>query len=234
MRGSTCAHALGRLHLLVVSAALLAACGTYRKLTAPAVPHDPGLMPRVGQVPDAVLVAVLRRAGLVVLGTPVDRISEQGVFTPGMQMGNKQTWYSVRLVVDSVAKGNLGRAKTVDLGFTPLNIVSNQRFARLAKNEIVVQYPETQSPGGRWGGAPLLFAGERAVYIFRKCYYCVELGGVPTRGPYYKAHPWVAMTWASKLPPEEWPRVVRLLNQGAAGLNTPSRPVQPGFLPPPP
>jgi hypothetical protein len=213
VRGSSRAHALAPATLLVLAAALLAACGTYRSLRAPAVPHDPGLMPRVGQVPDSALLKHLRQSGLVVLGTPVDRISEEGVFTPWMQMGNKQTWYSVRLVVDSVAKGNLRRAKTVDLGFAPLNIVSNQRFARLAENEIVVQYPETQSLRGSWGDAPRLFTGERAVYLFRKCYYCVELGGVPTRGPYYKAHPWVAMTWASKLPPEDWPRVVRLLSR---------------------
>jgi hypothetical protein len=218
VRGSSRALALAPATLLVAFAALLAACGTYRSLRAPAVPHDAGLMPRAGQVPDSVLLKHLRQSGLVVLGTPVDRISEEGVFTPWLQLGNKQTWYSVRLVVDSVAKGNLRRAKTVDLGFTPLNIVSNQRFARLAENEIVVQYPETQSLRGFWGDAPRLFTGERAVYLFRKCYYCVELGGVPTRGPYYKAHPWVAMTWASKLPPEDWPRVVRLLNRsrGAA------------------
>ena len=192
--------------------AALSGCGAYHKLTAPAVPHDVGVMPRPGQIPDSVLAAQLRKSGLVVLGTPVDRISEEGIFTPSMQLGNKQTWYSVRLEVESVAKGNLRGAKTVDLGFVPLTIVSNQRFSRLAEHEIVVQYPETQSPYGAWGTAPRLFTGERAIYLFRKCYNCVELGGVPTRGPYYKASPWVAMTWESKLPPEEWPRIVRLLN----------------------
>jgi hypothetical protein len=213
VRGSFRAPAFAFATLLVVFAALPAACGTYRSLRAPAVPHDTGFLPRAGQVPDSVLAKLLRQSGLVVLGTPVDRVSEEGVFTSWLQLGNKQTWYSVRLAVDSVAKGNLRRAKTVDLGFAPLNLVSNQRFARLAENEIVVQYPETQSFNGAWGGTPRLFTGERAVYLFRKCYYCVELGGVPTRGPYYKAHPWVAMNYASKLPPEEWPRVVRLLNQ---------------------
>ena len=196
--------------------ALLAAlpgCGAYRTLIAPAVPHDTGDMPRAGFVPDSVLVPELRKSGLVVLGTPVDRVSEEGIFTPRIQMGNKRTWYSVRLSVEAVAKGNLRAAKTVDLGFVPLNLVSNHRFTRLAEHEIVVQYPETQSPRGAWGDAPRLFTGERAVYLFRKCYNCVELGGVPTRGPYYKASPWVAMGWASKLPPEEWPRVVRLLNR---------------------
>jgi hypothetical protein len=177
-------------------------------------------MPRAGQIPDSVIANLLRRSGLVVLGTPVDRVSEEGIFTSWLQMGNKQTWYSVRIAVDSVAKGNLGRAKTVDLGFTPLNVVSNQRFARLAEHEIVVQYPETQHAGGTWGDTPRLIEGERAVYLFRKCYYCVELGGVPTRGPYYKAHPWVAMTWASKLPPGDWPRVVRLLSQSRAAQAT--------------
>jgi len=33
------------------------------------------------------------------------------------------------------------------------------------------------------------------------------------RGPYYLAHPWVAMTWGSKLPPAEWTRVVRLTDE---------------------
>jgi hypothetical protein len=191
---------------------VLTGCGAYRKLTAPAVPYAAGTMPRVGQVPDSVLLQQLRKSGLVVLGTPVDRISEEGVFTPWMQLGNKQTWYSVRVEVEAVAKGNLRGAKTVDLGFTPLNIVTNQRFSHLAEHEIVVQYPETQSPYGAWGGVPRLFTGERAIYLFRKCYNCVELGGVPTRGPYYKASPWVAMSWESKLPPEEWSRIVRLLN----------------------
>ncbi|HET8625246.1 MAG TPA: hypothetical protein VFM14_16925, partial [Gemmatimonadales bacterium] len=138
-------------------------------------------MPRPGQVPDSVLVKVLRQSGLVVLGTPVDRVSEEGVFTPWLQMGNKQTWYSVRVLVDSVAKGDLRRAKNVDLGFTPRTAANNQRFTRLAANEIVVQYPETQSASGPWGDAPRLFVGERGVYLFRKCYYCVELGGIPTR-----------------------------------------------------
>jgi hypothetical protein len=200
--------------LLILAFLILpAACGTLRSLRAPAVPHDAFVMPEAGRVPDSVLTRLLRESGLVVLGTPVDRVSEEGVFTPWMQMGNKQTWYSVRFAVDSVAKGKLRHAKTVDLGFAPLNIVSNQRFAGLGENEIVVQSPETQSPRGSWGDSPRLIVGERAVYLFRKCYYCVELGGVPTRGPYYKAHPWVAMTWASKLPPEDWPRVVRLLER---------------------
>jgi hypothetical protein len=216
MRAFDRARALVPALYLLTTALLLAACGAYQRLRAPAVPHDVGVMPRPGQVPDSVLLRLLDKSGLVVLGTPVDRISEEGVFTPSLQMGNKQTWYSVRLVVDSLAKGNLRRARTIDLGFTPLTFVSNQRFARLGENEIVVQYPETQSPGGSWGGAPRLIEGERAVFLFRKCYYCVELGGVPTRGPYYKAHPWVAMTWASKLPPEDWPRVVKLLERGRA------------------
>jgi hypothetical protein len=205
--------ALPRAKLLIVAfAVVLAACGTFRSLRAPAVPHDAVVMPRVGQVPDSLLARLLRESGLVVLATPVDRVSEEGVFTSWIQLGNKQTWYSVRVAVDSVAKGKLRRAKTVDLGFAPLNLVSNRRFTRLAENEIVVQSPETQSSKGSWGDSPQLIVGERAVYLFRKCYYCVELGGVPTRGPYYKAHPWVAMTWASKLPPEDWPRVVRLLD----------------------
>jgi hypothetical protein len=214
MRASHCAPPQADAKLLVLALAVLpAACGTYRGLRAPAVPHDAFVTPRVGQVSDSALARLLRESGIVVLGTPVDRVSEEGVFTPWIQLGNKQTWYSFRFAVDSVAKGNLRQAKTVDLGFVPLTVVSNRRFTRLAEHEIVVQSPETQSPRGSWGDAPRLLLGERAVYLFRKCYNCLELGGVPTRGPYYKASPWVAMTWASKLPPEEWPRVVRLLDR---------------------
>src|SRR5687768_8525043 len=107
MRASDRAPASAPAKLLILACAVLpSACGTFRPLRAPAVPHDVTVTPRMGQVADSMLARLLRESGLVVLGTPVDRVSEEGVFTPWMQIGNKQTWYSVRLAVDSVAKGN--------------------------------------------------------------------------------------------------------------------------------
>ncbi len=200
----------------------LAGCGAYRKLTAPATPVV-ARPPRVGEIPDAALLRVIREADLIVLGTPVDRVSEAGVFMPAMQLGAKETWYSVKLVVDSVAKGKLGRAKRVDLGGVPLTLVSDRRFEPLGPNEIVVQYPEVEARSSTWADAPPLDLDQRAVFLFKRCYYCVELKGLPQgRGPYYKANPLVAMTWASKLPPEEWPRVVRLIHQLARLHGPPS------------
>src|ERR1041385_1595558 len=92
---------------------VLFACGTYHKLAAPAVPYtlEP---PQVGEIPDGRLLDILRQGDLVVLGTPVERASEAGLFTATLQMGSKETWYSVRIVVDSVAKGNPRRARKVE------------------------------------------------------------------------------------------------------------------------
>jgi len=190
----------------------LFACGTYHKLAAPAVPYtlEP---PKVGEIPDGRLLDILRHGDLVVLGTPVERASEAGLFTATLQMGSKETWYSVRIVVDSVAKGNPRRARKVDLGFLPAWLNPGPPFPGLAENEIVVQYPEVESPKAQWGLAPVLTLGEQAVFVFKKCWNCVQLRGITTRGPYYQAHPWVAMSWGSKLPPGEWTRVVRLVEQ---------------------
>jgi hypothetical protein len=53
--------------------------------------------------------------------------------------------------------------------------------------------------------------GERAIFIFKRCYYCLPITGVAHgRGPYYKANPLVALGRGSKLPAAEWGRVVRL------------------------
>jgi hypothetical protein len=189
---------------------MLAACSTVGKLGAPATPY-PIDTPAIGEVPDGQLLDVIRDGDLVVLGTPVDRVSEAGFFTAKFQMGARETWYSVKVVVDSVVKGKLRSAKTVDLGMLPAWLNPGPPFPNLASNEIVVQYPETESPNMHWGLAPVLTLGERAVFIFKKCWYCLQLTGMPNpRGPYYVAHPWVAMTWASKLPPGEWSRVARL------------------------
>jgi hypothetical protein len=192
---------------------LLAGCSTYGKLTAPAVPY-PIELPRLGEVPDGLLLDVIRDGDLVVLGTPVDRVSEAGFFTPKFQLGSRETWYSVRIVVDSVAKGNPRRARRVDLGSLPAWLNPGQPFPNLAHNEIVVQYPETESGRMHWGLAPVLTLGEQAVFIFKKCWNCLPLTGLPNpRGPYYVAHPWVAMTWGSKLPVGDWSRVVRLVDE---------------------
>lgn len=192
---------------------LLTSCVTYERLLAPAVPYA-GETPAVGEVPDGRLMDLIRDGDLVVLGTPVERVSETGIFTPNLQAGAKETWYSVRVVVDSVAKGNLHRARTVDFGILPAFLRPGPPFPTLAANEIVVQYPEVESVHMHWGLAPVLTLGERAVFIFKKCWNCVPLSGLPNpRGPYYLANPWVAMTWGSKLRPGEWSRVVRLVEE---------------------
>jgi hypothetical protein len=192
---------------------LLAGCSTYGKLTAPAVPLRPE-PPSPGEVPEGLLLDVIRDGDLVVLGTPVDRVSEAGFFTPQFQLGSKETWYSVKIVVDSVAKGNPRRARKVDLGSLPAWLNPGPPFPSLAHNEIVVQYPESESVKMHWGLAPVLTLGERAVFIFKKCWNCLPLTGLPNpRGPYYVAHPWVAMTWGSKLPVGDWSRVVRLVDE---------------------
>ncbi len=204
---------------------LLTSCTTYQRLLAPAVPYA-AETPAVGEVPDGRLMDLIRDGDLVVLGTPVERVSEEGIFTAKFQAGAKETWYSVRVVVDAVAKGNLHRARTVDLGMIPAWLNPGAPFPALAANEIVVQYPEVESVNMHWGLAPVLTLGERAVFIFKKCWNCVPLTGLPNpRGPYYLANPWVAMTWGSKLPPGEWPRVVRLveeLREGRAARPSPA------------
>jgi hypothetical protein len=117
-------------------------------------------------------------------------------------------------VVDSVLKGNPRHTRTVDLGGIPAWLNPGPPFPALAADEIVVQYPEVESVNMHWGLAPALTLGEQAVFIFKKCWNCVRLTGLPNpRGPYYLANPWVALTWGSKLPPAEWPRVVRLAKQ---------------------
>lgn len=53
------------------------------------------------------------------LATPVDMVSEHGFLTPRFQVGAKETWYDVKLVVDSVFKGKLKHAKRPHLGRLP-------------------------------------------------------------------------------------------------------------------
>jgi hypothetical protein len=153
---------------------------------------------------------VIKKGELIVLGTPVAMVSQQGFLTPNIQLGAKETWYDVKVQVDSVLKGKLKRAKYPDYGGLPATLTPPASFPRLAKDEIVVQYPAVTARNSEWASAPPLVPGERAVFIFRRCYYCLQITGISTsRGP-YKAHPLVAMGWASKLRPEEWGRVTRL------------------------
>jgi hypothetical protein len=159
-----------------------------------------------------VLRRAIKSAELIVLATPVELISQHGFLTPQFQMGGKETWYDVKLSVDSVLKGKLKRAKRADLGALPAALTPPGSFGRLAKNEIVVQYPAVTARNSNWAAAPPLIPGERAVFIFRRCYYCLPISGLTTgRGSYYKANPLVAMSGESKLRPDEWPRVARLL-----------------------
>jgi hypothetical protein len=192
---------------------LLASCSTFRSAVAPALPLTAG-MPRPGQIPDSVLRRAVDRADLIVLATPVELASQHGFLTAQFQLGAKETWYDVKLVVDTVLKGKLKNAKRPDLGMLPEVFKPPPAFARLAGNEIVVQYPAVTSRQSLWAGAPPLVPGERAVFIFRRCYYCLQITGVAHgRGPYYTANPLVAIGWESKLSPEEWARVVSLLRQ---------------------
>ncbi len=185
------------------------ACGMF-KTAAPVAPISQ-VTPAVGQVPDSVLEKLIRGSELIVLATPLDFMPDNGFLNPSFQLGAKETWYNVKLAVDSVGKGKLKRAKSPDLGILPQLFVPPPPFGRLAANEIVVQYPAVTFSRSEWSAAPPPIIGERAVFIFRKCWYCVTIRGLAIRGPYYKAHPLVAQSWGSKLDPAEWPRVIQLL-----------------------
>jgi len=170
-------------------------------------------MPPSGQIPDSVLREAIRHAELIVLATPTELASQHGFLTPQFQLGAKETWYDVKLAVDSVVKGKLKRAKRPDLGVLPAWLTPPPTFGRLAKHEIIVQYPAVTSRASDWAAAAPLVPGERTVFIFRRCYYCLPISGVATGRGYYKANPLVAVGRESKLPPEEWPRVVRILSE---------------------
>jgi hypothetical protein len=147
-----------------------------------------------------------------VLATPVALESQHGFLTPRFQLGAKETWYDVKLVVHSVLKGKLKRAKHPDYGMLPAALTPQPSFGRLAPNEIVVQYPVVTSRSSNWAAAAPLVPGEQAVFIFRRCYYCLPITGLAhARGPYYTANPLVAVGWASKLRPAEVARVGKLL-----------------------
>jgi hypothetical protein len=189
---------------------LLLGCTTLQQATAPVTPY-PAAMPAAGQVSDSLLRKAIHRAELVVLATPVALESQHGFLTPRFQLGAKETWYDVKLEVDSVVKGKLKRAKRPDLGVLPAWLTPPSPW-KLRRNEIVVQYPAVTSRRSDWASAAPLVQGERAVFLFRRCYNCLPISGMNTgRGSYYKASPLIATGVESKLPPVEWPRVVKLL-----------------------
>jgi hypothetical protein len=191
-------------------ALLLLSCSSFQTALAPAPPRV-GDDSVPGQVPDSLLREAIRHGDLIVLATPVDMVSNHGFITPHFQLGAKETWYDVKLTVDSVLKGKLKSAKRPDYGGMPALFVPPPSFGKLEANEIVVQYPAVTSTQSDWAGAVSMVPGERAIFIFRRCYYCLPITGVAHgRGPYYKANPLVAVGRASKLPPTEWERVTRL------------------------
>ena len=196
--------------LWVASTTLLFSCTNFQSALAPATPStEDSSAP--GPVPDSLLRETIRHGNLIVLATPVDMVSEHGFLTPRFQMGAKETWYDVKLVVDSVFKGKLKHAKRPDLGMLPAALTPPPPFGKLAANEIVVQYPAVTASNSDWAAAAPMVPGERAIFIFRRCYYCLPISGVAhSRGPYYKANPLVAVGRASKLPPAEWERLARL------------------------
>jgi hypothetical protein len=188
----------------------LVSCGTFQRATAPALPFSTDSA--AFGVPDSVLRKAIGKAELIVLATPVELASQHGFLTPQFQLGAKETWYDVKLAVDSVLKGKLKRAKRPDLGALPAWLTPPPSFGRLAKNEIVVQYPVVTSRKNDWADATPLIPGERAVYLFRRCYYCLPITGIAlSRGSYYTASPLVALGRESKLPADEWSRLSRLL-----------------------
>lgn len=206
-----CLSLCQRLPPILSGALLLLSCSSFQRSREPAFPLSAEL-PLSGQVPDSVLRRAIKRAELIVLATTVELVSQHGFLTPQFQLGAKETWYDVKLSVDSVLKGKLKRAKRPDLGALPAAFTPPAAFGRLAKNEIVVQYPAVTARNSNWAAAPPLIPGERAVFIFRRCYYCLPISGLTTgRGSYYQASPLLAMGGESKLPPDEWPRVARLL-----------------------
>jgi hypothetical protein len=199
--------------LLAAFAFLLSSCGTFQSAIAPAPPRS-GPSSEAGPLPDSVLREAIRRGDLIVLATPVALASNHGFLTPRFQMGAKETWYDVKLTVDSVLKGKLKHAKRPDLGMLPAALTPQPAFGRLAANEIVVQYPAVTSSRSDWAAAAPMVPGEQAIFIFKRCYYCLPISGVAhARGPYYTANPLVAVGRASKLPPGEWPRLVRLVRR---------------------
>jgi hypothetical protein len=192
-----------------LTAVALCACSAVQSALTPAFPLSDSA-PDSSQIPDSILNKAIGRAELIVLATPVELVSQHGFLTPHFQLGAKETWYDVKLVVDSIVKGKLKRAKHPDLGALPAWLTPPPSFGRLGRNEIVVQYPAVTSRSSDWAAAVPLVPGETAVFFFRRCYYCLPITGMATSRGYYKASPLVAIGRESKLRPDQWARVSRL------------------------
>jgi hypothetical protein len=210
-------HPGRRLPLRGACILFLGSCSSFQTALAPAVPAG-GPLPPTTQLPDSILREAIRRSDLIVLATPLEMASNHGFLTPHFQLGAKETWYDVKLSVDTVLKGKLKQAKRPDLGILPAMLTPPPAFGSLAPNEIVVQYPVVTSSSNAWAAAAPLVPGEQAIFLFRRCYYCLPISGVAhARGPYYTANPLVAIGAGSKLPPAEWPRLVRLAKPRSPG-----------------
>jgi hypothetical protein len=195
----------------------VSACGPFQNVAAPAQPLTRETPPK-GAVPDEVLLDVIRHSELIVLAVPEDIAAASGSLSPTFQLGAKETWYNVKLTVDSVVKGRLGHAKAPDYGFLPAPYVPPLPFDRLEHNQIVVQYPAVTAINSNWAAAPPPVIGERAVFLFRRCWNCIEIAMGTGRGQ-YRANPLVASGWGSKLDPAEWPRVIALLEKSKRSRN---------------
>ncbi len=193
----------------------LSACGSIQSAVAPAA-LSTRETPAIGSVPDGILLDVIRHSELIVLAVPQDLLPATGSLSPTIQFGAKETWYNVKLTVDSLLKGRLGHAKSPDYGWLPPAFQPPAPFAQLERNEIVIQYPAVTAMNSDWAAAPPPVVGERAVFLFRRCWNCITLGIATGRGQ-YKANPLVATGWGSKLDAAEWPRVVALLTQAKGG-----------------
>lgn len=185
------------------------ACGTLQTATMPAQPSAIET-PAIGAVPDAVILDAIRHSELIVLAVPTDLVPDPAL-SPGFQLGAKETWYNIRLEVDSVIKGRLGHARMPDYGFLPTAYTPPAPFDHLARNEIVVQYPAVTAIRSDWAAAPPPVVGEKAVFLFQRCWNCVAVG--LSSGRPYRANPLVAAGWGTKLAAAEWPRVLGLLEQ---------------------
>ena len=94
----------------------ISACGAFQSARTP-VPPSTRATPAIGEVPDAILLDVIRKSELIVLAVPQD--CSRPRLLPTFQLGAKETWYNVKLTVDTVVKGRLGQAKTPISGSCP-------------------------------------------------------------------------------------------------------------------
>ena len=168
-------------------ALLLLGCGHFVRQVAPALPY--------ATASDSLIAAGLEYADLVVLGTPDSMVAEGGAMS-GLAF-HRDYWWNVRITVDSVVKGKLGRAKFMDYDNLPQWMAPPRPF-NLAKNQIIVQ----QGTGAVT--APMI-VGVRSVLFLKKCFRCVELPGRTNHRQ--TASPWFAVL---ALTPDQWDHVRRL------------------------